>query len=186
MLNYGKFVSYLFVKLREGANAADVQMKVKSVLQTFSPNTSFDALFMDDTFNQMFESEQLVGRLAGLFAALAVFISCLGLFGLCAFAAERRTKEIGIRKVLGASIPDILMLLGRDFMTLIAIAIVVGLPIAWYISANWLQSYEYKITLGWGIFAATVLLVSLIALLTVSAQSLRAATANPVKAIKTE
>jgi ABC-type antimicrobial peptide transport system permease subunit len=184
--NYGKIAEYLFVKLRAGADVMDVQAKVKGVLQTFSPNTSFDAMFMDDTFNRMFENEQTVGRLAGLFAGLAILISCLGLFGLSAFAAEQRTKEIGIRKVLGASIPDILVLLGQNFMALIGVAVVIGLPVAWYVSANWLQSYEYKITLGWGVFVVTVLLISFIALLTVSVQSLRAATANPVKAIKTE
>jgi ABC-type antimicrobial peptide transport system permease subunit len=105
---------------------------------------------------------------------------------LSAFAAEQRTKEIGIRKVLGASIPDILILLGKNFMLLIGVAVVIGLPVAWYVSSRWLQSYDYRITLGWGIFVATVLLISLIALLTVSVQSLRAATANPIKAIKTE
>jgi ABC-type antimicrobial peptide transport system permease subunit len=164
----------------------ETQAKVKGVLQTFSPNTSFDALFMDDTFNQMFAGERQVGQLAGLFAGLAILISCLGLFGLSAFAAERRTREIGIRKVLGASIPDILALLGREFMALIGVAVVIGVPVAWYVSADWLQSYAYRITLGWGVFAATALLIALIALLTVSAQSLRAATANPIKAIKTE
>jgi ABC-type antimicrobial peptide transport system permease subunit len=184
--NYGMLISYLFVKIRNGADVMEVQAKVKSVLQTFSPNTSFDAMFMDDTFDRMFEDERLIGRLAGLFAALAIFISCLGLFGLSAFAAEQRTKEIGIRKVLGASIPDILTLLGKNFMLLIGVAVVIGLPVAWYVSSRWLQDYDYRITLGWGIFAATVLLISLIALLTVSVQSLRAATANPIKAIKTE
>jgi ABC-type antimicrobial peptide transport system permease subunit len=186
MWNYDGYINYLLVKLREGANATEAQMKIKNILQTFSPNTSFDPLFMDDTFNRMFESERLVGRLAGLFSALAILISCLGLFGLSAFAAEQRTKEIGIRKVMGASIADILVLLGRNFMLLILIAVGIGLPVAWYVSATWLHDYEYKIMLGWGVFAATVLLISLIALLTVSAQSLRAATANPIKAIKTE
>jgi predicted permease len=187
IVNYSKLAdSYLFVKIREGVDMMEAQMTVKNILQTFSPNTSFDALFMDDSFDQMFESERLVGRMAGLFAGLAIFISCLGLLGLSAFAAERRTKEIGVRKVLGASVADILILLGKNFMLLILIAVAIGLPVAWYVSDGWLKDYEYKISLGWGVFAFTVLLISLIALLTVSAQSLRAATANPIKAIKTE
>ena len=184
--NYPRYASnYLIVKLKEGAGATNAQMAIKNVLQTFSPNTAFDAAFMDDTFDQMFESERFAGRMAGMFAALAVFISCLGLFGLSAFAAERRTKEIGIRKVLGASVADILILLGKHFMALILMAVAIGMPVAWYVSSSWLQGYEYKVTLGWSVFAATLLLVALIALLTVSVQSLRAATANPVKAIKT-
>jgi ABC-type antimicrobial peptide transport system permease subunit len=187
IFNYSKLAnSFLIVKPGEGVSMAEAQTAVRNVLQTFSPNTSFDAMFMDETFEQMFESEQQAGRMAALFAALAIIISCLGLFGLSAFAAEQRTKEIGIRKVLGASVTDILTLLGKNFMLLILIAIAVGLPVAWYVSADWLQDYEYKITLGWGVFVATILLISFIALLTVSVQSLRAATANPIKAIKTE
>ncbi|MDR3180311.1 MAG: ABC transporter permease [Prevotellaceae bacterium] len=187
IFNYSKLAGeHLFVKLREGVNLAEAQMTIKNILQPFAPNTSFDALFMDDTFEEMFENERLMGRMAALFAGLAIFISCLGLFGLSAFAAEQRTKEIGIRKVMGASVTDILVLLGKNFMLLILVAVAIGLPVAWYVSADWLQSYAYKIALGWGVFAFTMLLISLIALLTVSAQSLRAATANPINAIKTE
>jgi hypothetical protein len=183
---YPSLCNYLFVKLREGGDVAEAQATIKNVLQTFSPNTSFDALFMDDTFDSLFQGERLVGSLAALFAGLAIFISCLGLFGLSAFAAEQRTKEIGIRKVLGASVADILYLLGKDFMVLIMVAVLIGAPVAWYISGRWLHDYEYKITLSWGLFAATVALILLIALLTVSVQAYRAATANPVDAIQSE
>jgi ABC-type lipoprotein release transport system permease subunit len=184
--NYSRLVECLFVKPRAGADLLEVQARVKQVLQGISPNTSFDVLFMDDAVNQLFANERFTGRLAGLFAALAIFISCLGLFGLSAFAAERRTREIGIRKVLGASTGGILVLLGKNFMLLIAIAMAVGLPVAWYVSRQWLQSYDYRITLGWYIFAGTMALIAFIALFTVSLQALRAATANPIRAIKTE
>jgi ABC-type antimicrobial peptide transport system permease subunit len=141
---------------------------------------------MDEQFNTMFKSTLLVGKLAGLFASLAIFISCLGLFGLTAFAAEQRTREIGIRKVLGASVVDIVGLLGRNFMLLIGIAFVIAVPLAWWIMYRWLQSYEYRIGIGWWVFAASGLLLVLIALITVSFQAIRAATANPVEAIKAE
>jgi len=110
----------------------------------------------------------------------------MGLFGLSAFAAEQRTKEIGIRKVLGASVWDIVYLLGRSFMQLLLIALVIGIPAAWYAGRMYLQGYEYRMSLQWYIFAGAALLVFLIAMLTVSAQSLKAATANPLKAIKSE
>ena len=134
----------------------------------------------------LFYSERLESKLSLLFAGLAIFISCLGLFGLSAFSAEQRRKEIGIRKVLGASIPDILTLLGKNYMLLTMISFIIGIPVAWYITNRYLQDYAYRISLEWTLFAEVALLVTLIAMLTVSFQSLRAATANPVKSIKTE
>ena len=178
--------NYLFVRLKPDVNQVEALAKIKSVLQQFSPNEAFEPTFMDDRFERMFSGERLEGKLAALFAGLAIFISCLGLFGLSAFSAEQRTKEIGIRKVLGASIKDILLLLGKEYMTLIGIALAAGIPIAWYITGNYLEDYAYRISLDWTLFAGVALLVILVAILTVSAQSLKAATANPVKSIKTE
>jgi hypothetical protein len=177
---------HLFVRLKHGVNPLEAIVHIRKTLQTFSPSEPFDPTYMDDRFNALFSEERLEGKLSALFAGLAIFISCLGLFGLSAFSAEQRTKEIGIRKVLGASIGDILVQLGKSYMYLILIAFVIGLPVAWYITSNYLKEYAYRINLGWEIFAAVAVLVTLIALLTVSFQSLRAAMANPVKSIKAE
>jgi ABC-type antimicrobial peptide transport system permease subunit len=143
---------------------------------------------MDEVFNNgwQFQGQRFTGKLATLFAILAVFLSCMGLFGLSAFAAEQRTKEIGVRKVLGATVWSIVYLLGRNFMQLLLIAFAFAIPAAWYAGKTYLQSYDYRISIGWYIFAAAGLLVFLIAMLTVSVQSLRAATANPVTAIKSD
>ncbi|MDR3219714.1 MAG: ABC transporter permease [Dysgonamonadaceae bacterium] len=183
---YLPYTDNLFVRLKQGVNPLETIAKLKNTLQTFTPDEPFDPTYMDDQFNNMFSGERMEGKLSALFAGLAIFISCLGLFGLSAFSAEQRTKEIGIRKVLGASLGDILVQLGKSYMYLISIAVLIGLPIAWYITSNYLKSYAYRIELSWEIFAGVVLLVSLIALFTVSFQSLRAAIANPVKSIKTE
>jgi ABC-type antimicrobial peptide transport system permease subunit len=176
----------LFVRLKPGVNPLEAIAKIKQTLQTFSPSDSFEPTYMDDQFNTMFAGERLEGKLSALFAGLTIFISCLGLFGLSAFSAEQRTKIIGICKVLDASIGDILAQLGKSYMYLILTSFVIGLPIAWYITSNYLKDYAYRTNLGWEIFAGAVLLVLLVALLTVSFQSLRAAMANPVKSIKTE
>ncbi|MDR1369254.1 MAG: ABC transporter permease [Dysgonamonadaceae bacterium] len=178
--------NFLFVRLKPDVNQIEALAKIKSVLQQFSPDKSFEPTFMDDRFNRMFSGDRLEGKLAALFAGLAIFISCLGLFGLSAFSAEQRTKEIGIRKVLGASIKDILVLLGKGYMVLIIVALAIGIPVAWYIAGNYLRDYSYKISLSWALFTGVALLVVLIAILTVSFQSLKAAVNNPVKSIKTE
>jgi ABC-type antimicrobial peptide transport system permease subunit len=183
---YLPYSAHLFVRLKQGVNPLEAIAKIKSVLRTFTPDEPFDPTYMDDQFNNMFSGERMEGKLSALFAGLAIFISCLGLFGLSAFSAEQRTKEIGIRKVLGSNNKDILILLGKSYMYLILIAFVIGLPVSWYITSNYLKDYAYRINLGWEIFAGAILLVSLIALFTVSFQSLRAALTNPIKSIKTE
>ena len=124
--------------------------------------------------------------MAGLFATLAIFISCLGLFGLSAYVAESRVKEIGVRKVLGASVVNIAKLLSFDFVKLVIVSIIIATPVAWYAMNKWLQDYTYRINIGWGIFAAAGLLAIMIALLTVSFQSVKAAIANPVTSLRTE
>ena len=176
--------NYLFVRLKPGVNQIEATAKIKTVLQLFSPDEILEPTFMDDRFERLFSNQRQEGKLAALFAGLAIFISCLGLFGLSAFSAEQRRKEIGIRKVLGASIPDILILLGKNYMVLIMISFAIGIPVAWYITNRYLQGYAYRISLGWTLFAEVAVLVILISMLTVGFQSLRAAMANPVKAIK--
>jgi predicted permease len=177
--------SNLFIRLRAGNMQASLQ-SVENVFKRIDPNHPFEYRFMDEQFNNKFKSTLLVGKLAGLFAALAIFISCLGLFGLTAFAAEQRTREIGIRTVLGASVMDIVKLLGRNFMLLIGMSFVIAIPLSWWLMHQWLQNYEYRIGISWWVFAASGLLVIVIALLTVSFQSIKAATADPVDSIKSE
>ena len=181
-----KQANYLFVRLKPDVEAAEAVSQIQSVLRTFTPYQAFEPTFMADHFNRMFKSEHLVEKLSALFAALAIFISCLGLFGLSAFSAEQRTKEIGVRKVLGATIIDILFLLGKAYTVLLLISFAVGIPISLYAANHYLKDYDYRIMLGWDIFAGVALFITLIALLTVSFQSLKAAIANPVKSIKTE
>jgi putative ABC transport system permease protein len=134
----------------------------------------------------LFSSENLVGELAGLFAGLAIFISCLGLFGLAAYTAERRTREIGIRKVLGASIGNLSALLSKDFLVMIIISCLIAIPLAWYFMHKWLQDYQYRVQIAWWMFAGPAVLAIVIALLTVSFQAVKAALANPVKSLRTE
>jgi ABC-type antimicrobial peptide transport system permease subunit len=142
--------------------------------------------FVDDQFNEMFSNETQVSKVSGVFAALAIIISCLGLFGLATYTAERRVKEIGIRKVLGASVVGVTTLLSKDFLQLVAISCIVAFPVAWWIMHNWLQHYEYRIDISWWIFLAAGVSAILIALITISFQSIKAAIANPVRALRGE
>jgi len=128
----------------------------------------------------------LIGKLAGIFAGLAIFISCLGLFGLSAYIAERRTKEIGIRKVLGASIPQVWLLLSKDFIVLVMISCVIASPIALYFLQNWLMKYEYRISIGPAVFILAALMALIITMATISFQAIRAAVANPSKSLRAE
>jgi ABC-type antimicrobial peptide transport system permease subunit len=176
----------LFVKFAKDKPVGEAMVAVQKVLQAHSPGKSFEPVFMDETFDRMFYNYRFTGKLASLFAILAIFLSCLGLFGLSAYSAEQRTKEIGIRKILGASVWSIIHLLGSNFMKLILSAFAIAVPAGWYASYTWLQSYGYRVSLSWYIFAATGVLVIVIAMLTVSMQAIKSATANPIKSIKTE
>ena len=128
----------------------------------------------------------LIGKLSRIFALLAIIISCLGLFGLAAYTAERRTKEIGIRKVLGASVTGITGLLSKDFLRLVFVSAIVAFPLSWWFMHKWLQNYAYRITISWWVFVLAGLLALIIALVTISFQSIRAAISNPVKSLRTE
>ncbi len=142
--------------------------------------------FLEENFNATYRAEQKTGKILGLFAGLTIFVACLGLFGLATFTAEQRTKEIGVRKVLGASVSGIVALLSRDFLKLVAISILIASPIAWYAMNSWLQDFAYKIDISWWVFALAGLLAVGIALLTVSFQSVRAALRNPVESLRSE
>ncbi|MDX1941645.1 MAG: ABC transporter permease [Saprospiraceae bacterium] len=174
------------IKLKPGMPVQDALSRVEGVFKTFNPGSPFDYNFADEDYEEKFRAEQRIGKLASVFAALAIFISCLGLLGLSAYVAEQRAKEIGIRKVLGANIQDIVTLLSKDFLWLVLIAIVIATPIAWWAMNDWLQDYTYRIHVGWWVFAITGIGALLIALVTVSSQAIRAAVANPVDAIKSE
>ena len=151
-----------------------------------NPSYPFDYRFVDDQFSGMMQNELLMGKLSRAFAMLAILISCLGLFGLAAYTAERRTKEIGIRKVLGGSIAGISALLSGEFLQLVAISCVIAFPLAWLAMQQWLQGYQYRVEIQWWVFILAGIAAISISLLTVSFQAVRAAMMNPVKALRTE
>jgi putative ABC transport system permease protein len=165
--------------------AKSLQM-AQEIFKKYNPSYPFTYNFVDKEYEQKFSDEQTTGKLSAIFAGLTIFISCLGLFGMAAYIAENRSKEIGIRKVLGASVAGITQMLTREFVSLVLIAIVIATPIAWYAMNKWLQSYNYRIDIGWLTFVAAGLAAIIIAILTVSFQSIKAAVANPINSIKTE
>ena len=176
----------LYVRIQPGADIAQTVSRVEQVYQNLGVEKPFEYYFLDQTFNNMYKSETRLSALFGAFTVLAILIACLGLFGLATFTAEQRTKEIGVRKVLGASVASIVTLLSKDFLKLVLIAIVIASPIAWYAMNRWLQDFAYKITIDWWVFAGAGLLAVGIALLTVSFQSVKAALMNPVKSLRSE
>jgi ABC-type antimicrobial peptide transport system permease subunit len=178
--------NFLTIRLKKTSNIAGALVKVENVIKANNPGFPFDYKFVDDQFDQFFKTEMLIGKLASVFAILAIFISCLGLFGLAAYTAERRTREIGIRKVLGASANGLAGLLSKEFLILVLISCLLAFPIAWWMMHNWLDSYEYRVSISWPIFLVSGLLAMLIALLTVSVQAIKAALANPIQSLRSE
>ena len=178
--------NFLTIRLKKTSNIAGALTKVENVIKANNPGFPFDYKFVDDQFDQFFKTEMLIGKLASVFSILAIFISCLGLFGLAAYTAERRTKEIGIRKVLGASANVLAGLLSKEFLILVLISCLLAFPIAWWMMHNWLDSYEYRVSISWPIFLVAGLLAMLIALLTVSVQAIKAALANPIQSLRSE
>jgi hypothetical protein len=159
---------------------------IKTIFDRFNPGGPFQYHFEDENYATKFQLEMLVGRLAGIFAAFAVFISCLGLFGLAAYVAEQRTKEIGIRKVLGATVPGIFLMLTKDFIVLVVISCVIASPIAFYFLQNWLQQYTYRISISPLVFIASAVAAIVITGITISFQAIKAAMMNPSKSLKAE
>jgi ABC-type antimicrobial peptide transport system permease subunit len=176
----------LVMKLNPNISAHDALDKISAVLKTYDPTQAFRYKFVNEQYAKKFGDEERVGNLATVFAVLAIFISCLGLFGLASFVAERRTKEIGVRKVLGASVFNVWKLLSKDFVVLVLISLLIATPVAYYFMHNWLQNYQYRINLSWWIFIATGVGALMITLITVSFQAIKAAIANPVKSLRTE
>lgn len=184
--NYHGEARYMYLKTNSEVTTGDMLAKVEAVMKKHNPAYPFQYTFVDETFNSKFKSEQLVGKLSQLFALLAILISCLGLFGLAAYTAEQRSKEIGVRKVLGASVSGIVKLLSKDFLKLVSISILISIPIAWYGMHNWLQGFAYRIEINWWIFVIAGIVAILIAMVTVSFQAIKAALANPVNSLKAE
>jgi ABC-type antimicrobial peptide transport system permease subunit len=176
----------MHIKFNPALSTADALAKTETIFKNYNPDYPFDYHFVDQEYAKKFNDEQHTKIMAGLFAFLAIFISCLGLFGLSAYVAESRIKEIGVRKVLGASVFHIIKLLSLDFMKLVCIAIIIATPVAWYAMSKWLQDYSYRINITWTTFFIAGLLAIAIALITVSFQSVKAALANPVRSLRTE
>ena len=174
------------LRLSPTASPSNALPVIETVFKKYAPASPFSYEFVDQEYARKFGDEARIGNLAAVFAILAIFISCLGLFGLASFMAEARTKEIGVRKVLGASVLNLWGLLSKDFIYLVLIAFVIAAPIAYYFLSNWLQKYEYRTELSWWIFAASGLGALLITLLTVSFQSIKAALLDPVKSLRSE
>lgn len=181
----GASTGNLSLRLR-GQDVGELLAKAEAKWDAFAPTQPFAYSFLDERFASMYQQEQRIGRIFAIFAGLAIFIACLGLFALAAFMAEQRTKEISIRKVLGATVGQIMLLLSGDFLKLVGIALVVAVPVAWLAMSRWLEDYAYRVELNVWIFAVAGLLAMGIALLTVSSQSLRAAHTNPSEALRNE
>ncbi len=180
-----KETSSIAVRLNT-TNVSTVLAQVKNKWQSMVTGQPLEYAFMDEQFNSLYSAEQQTGRIFMSFAVLAILIACLGLFGLVAYAAEQRIKEIGIRKVLGASVMNIVRMLSLDFLKLVAVAAIIAFPVAWWAMNKWLQDFAYRIHIGWWVFALAGITALLIALITVSFQAIKAAVANPVKSLRTE
>ena len=176
----------LVLKLNPEKNVSQSLASIEQVFKRYTPNVPFDYKFVDEDFGGKFRAEERIGKLSSYFAVLAIFISCLGLFGMASFVAEQRTKEIGIRKVLGASILNLWRLLSTEFFLLVLLSCLIAAPIAWYYLNSWLTNYDYRIEMKWQVFALASLTALFITLLTVSFQAIKAALANPVKSLRTE
>jgi len=184
-LSVGNSTGRLAVQLKAGSFENAIA-QIETLWNTIAPGIALDYRFMDDSFNQVYQNEQRLGKIFIIFTALSIFIACLGLFGLAAFNAQKRIKEIGVRKVLGASVSQITYRLSFDFLKLVFLAILVALPLGWLAMNRWLQDFTYRIDIGWGILMVAALVAIGIALLTISYQSIKAAIANPVKSLRTE
>ncbi|WP_026632299.1 ABC transporter permease [Dyadobacter alkalitolerans] len=178
--------NWVNIRLNDQTSASTALPKIEAVFRKLTPTVPFEYKFADQEYDAKFRSEERMGKLAGFFASLAIFISCLGLFGLASFVAEQRTKEIGIRKVLGASVRNLWQMLSQDFVRLVIIAVVIATPVAWYAMHEWLMKYAYRTEISWWIFAGTGVGALVITLLTVSYQAVRAALLDPVQTLKNE
>ncbi|MEP6846231.1 MAG: ABC transporter permease [Panacibacter sp.] len=188
MLIYGakSWFQTILIKLNSNNSTTDNLKKSEAIFKKYNPEYPFEYKFVDKEYAQKFEDEQRQGTLAALFAGLTIFISCLGLFGLATYMAENRIKEIGVRKVLGASVAGIATLLSRDFLKLVIVSFIIAAPVAWWAMSAWLQNYTYRVNISWWVFVMAATLSIVIAIITVSFQAIKAAVANPVRSLRSE
>ncbi|HVU98419.1 MAG TPA: ABC transporter permease [Puia sp.] len=177
--------SYLAVRIRPGDPAKAIAA-IRGVWKGFTPENPFEYSFLDAEYDSLYKADATIGKVFGAFTMLSLVVACLGLLGLALYTAERRTKEIGIRKVLGASVPHVVAMLSKEFLKLVALAALIAVPIGWYAMYNWLQDFAYQTTLDWWIFGLTAVATTFVALATVSFQSVKAGLANPVQSLRSE
>jgi ABC-type antimicrobial peptide transport system permease subunit len=180
------WTSDVLIRLPRSGNIRDVIGSIGEVFKEHNPAFPFTYSFADQEFNKKFATEELIGNLANAFAILAIFISCLGLFGLSAFAAEQRTKEVGIRKVMGASATSILALFSKDFSKLVMVAFLIAAPVAWWLMSQWLQGYSYRVEIAWWMILGGGLFPLVLTWIIVGTQALRAASVNPSESLRME
>jgi putative ABC transport system permease protein len=173
---------YLYIRV----STNDALKAIEKEYKAFNADQPFEYTFLDDTINNMYKSEKKQGLIFGYFSGLAIIIACMGILGLSIFAAQQKIKEIGIRKVLGASVVSIVGELSKEFLKPVLVAAFIAAPLAWYGMHKWLQDFAYRIEIKWWVFAIAAIVATVIALITVSFQSIKAATANPVKSLRTE
>ncbi|RYG06028.1 MAG: FtsX-like permease family protein, partial [Chitinophagaceae bacterium] len=178
--------STITMKFNENSSTSQNLKKAEAIFKKYNPEYPFNYKFVDEEYARKFENEQRQGTLAGLFAGLTIFISCLGLFGLATYMAENRIKEIGVRKVLGASVTGITALLSKDFVKLVLVSFIIAAPVAWWGMYKWLEDYTYRVPIHWWVFASACFLSVGIALITVSYQAIRAAMASPMRSLRSE
>jgi putative ABC transport system permease protein len=186
VVNYDQANAYINIRINPKISVSDALAKTEAIFKKLVPAVPFEYKFADTEYGTKFAAEERIGKLATVFATLAILISCLGLFGLASFVAEKRTKEIGVRKVLGATVYTLWKMLSKDFVVLVIIACLIATPIAWYYLRQWLMNYEYRTNISWWIFPVVIAGALLITLLTVSMQAIKAAVANPAKSLRTE
>lgn len=167
-------------------NLPALMQQIENEWKDLAPNLHFDYSFMDDDFNTMYNTEQRMGNLFVMFTSLAIIIACLGLFGLAAYAAEQRNREIGIRKVLGANVSALVAMLSKDFIKLVVISIFISTPLAWWAMHQWLQGFAYRQNIQWWVIVSAAFGAIIIAFVTISFQSIKAALANPVESLRSE
>ncbi len=170
--------NYLSIKIA-GKNIAASLASVEKIWKTYLPEWPYQYTFLNENFNKLYQSEQRQGTIFTIFSCIAIFIACLGLFGLSAFEITQRVKEIGVRKVLGAKVTSIVTLLSKDFLKLVFVAALLAFPIAWFTMSHWLQDFAYRIKIHWWVFVLSAVLALIVALVTVGFQAIKAATANP-------
>jgi len=174
------------IRLKDGVQPQKALKSVEAVFNTYSPAYPFEYRFVDEEFGKKFFTEELISKITNLFAGLAIFICCIGLAGLASFTIEKRIREIGIRKVLGATVQQLLLLISKEFLKLVLIAFIIATPLTWWLMHNWLQSYEYRINISPVIFGIVGILILLLTLVVVSLNTLRAAMRNPTKSLRSE